>query len=36
MLEDILELAAEEKVFWEKIKLSENYFMEELGIFNTV
>ena len=35
-LENILELSVEEKVFWEKVKLSENYFMEELGILNSV
>ena len=35
-LEDILELSKEEKIFWEKVGLSENYFMEELGIFDTV
>jgi len=35
-LEEILELSKEEKVFWEKLNLSENYFMEELGIFDSV
>ncbi len=35
-LEEILELSNEEKLFWEKLNLSENYFMEELGIFDSV
>ena len=35
-LEDILELSDEEKVFWKKLGLSENSFMEELGILDTI
>jgi len=35
-LEDILTLSLEEKVYWEKTKVSENYFMEELNILETV
>ena len=35
-LEEILELSNEEKLYWEKMDTSENYFMEELGLFETV
>jgi DNA polymerase elongation subunit (family B) len=35
-LEEILELSNEEKVYWEKMNTSENYFMEELGLLDTV
>lgn len=35
-LEEILELSKEEKIYWEKTNTSENYFMEELGLLNTV
>ena len=31
-LEEILTLSPEEKGYWSKMELSENYFMEELGI----
>jgi hypothetical protein len=31
-LEEILTLSPEEKDYWVKMELSENYFMEELGI----
>ena len=31
-LDDILTLSPEEKEYWAKMNLSENYFMEELGI----
>ena len=36
LLEEILKLSPEENMFWEKTGVSENYFMEELGILNTV
>ena len=36
LLEDILTLSQEEKEYWVKMNLSENYFMKELGILNTV
>jgi len=35
-LEEILELSEEEKTYWEKTNTSENYFMEELGLLETV
>jgi len=35
-LDEILELSREEKMYWKKINTSENYFMEELGLLNTV
>ena len=35
-LDEILELSREEKTYWKKINTSENYFMEELGLLNTV
>ena len=35
-LEEILTLSPEEKMFWDNMGLSENSFMEELGIFETV
>lgn len=35
-LDDILELSPEESNFWKNIGLSENSFMEELGIFETI
>jgi DNA polymerase elongation subunit (family B) len=35
-LEEILTLSPEEKDYWIKMNLSENYFMEELGIFESV
>ena len=35
-LDDILTLSDEEKIFWTKTNTSEDYFMEELGILNTV
>jgi len=35
-LEDILTLSNEEKEYWEKTKVSENYFMEELGILESI
>ena len=35
-LDDILTLSDEEKAFWLGINTSEDYFMEELGILNTV
>ena len=35
-LEDILTLSPEEKYYWKNMELSENYFMEELGILDSV
>ncbi len=35
-LEDILTLSPEEVLYWEKTKVSENYFMEELNILETI
>ena len=35
-LEDILTLSTEEKIYWEKMGLSENSFMKDLGILETV
>ena len=35
-LEDILELSHEEETFWKDMGLSENSFMEELGILDTI
>jgi len=35
-LEEILTLSKEEKDYWLKMNLSENYFMEELGIFESI
>jgi DNA polymerase elongation subunit (family B) len=35
-LEDILTLSPEEKIYWEKMGLSENSFMEDLGILETI
>ena len=35
-LEEILELSREEKEYWEKTNTSENYFMEELGLLDTI
>jgi len=36
LLEEILKLSPEENMFWEQTGVSENYFMEELGILDTV
>ena len=36
LLEEILKLSPEENMFWKETGVSENYFMEELGILNTV
>ena len=35
-LDEILVLSPEEKFYWEKMGLNENYFMEELGILNAI
>ena len=35
-LDEILTLSPEEQMFWDNMGLSENSFMEELGIFETV
>ena len=35
-LEEILTLSPEEKDYWKNMDLSENYFMEELGILDSV
>ena len=35
-LEEILELSNEEQLYWKKMNTSENYFMEELGLLETV
>ena len=35
-MEDILTLSDEEKTFWVNTNTSEDYFMEELGILNTI
>jgi hypothetical protein len=35
-LDEILTLSPEEKMFWDNMGLSENSFMEELGIFETI
>ena len=35
-IEDILTLSDEEKTFWLNINTSEDYFIEELGILNTI
>ena len=35
-LEEILELSNEEQIYWKKMNTSENYFMEELGLLDTV
>ena len=35
-LEEILELSNEEQLYWKKMNTSENYFMEELGLLDTV
>ena len=35
-LEEILTLSPEEQTFWDNMGLSENSFMEELGIFESV
>jgi DNA polymerase elongation subunit (family B) len=36
LLEEILTISPEEKEYWLKMNLSENYFMKELGILDTV
>ena len=35
-LDEILTLSPEEQMFWNNMGLSENSFMEELGIFESV
>jgi hypothetical protein len=35
-LEEILTLSPEEKIYWKKMELSENSFMEDLGILETI
>ena len=31
-----VKLSTEEKLYWKKMNTSENYFMEELGLLNSV
>ena len=35
-LEEILTLSPEEKGYWSKMELSENSFMKDLGILDTI